>query len=307
MRRGLVASWLSAVVVTATLLGPSAASASPTSPTAAPLGCGPGIWAAAIRSDNVFVTRNADPFSSPPQDRAFGTVSSPFPIQALSNSVFDDDLFSPPGYWRNYAYATTANSLEFIDARNDFGTNSATVTRLANRWAGFRQLVWAGFSGYLPSDQLYGLNTNGYLYRYRWSVPDSGFTTAAGRVAGFADIKTMSVVGRTSTYDALLANTYSGQLVLLKIPLSNPMSVTRIVVRTRTWQVFNNLIVVDCMAHDGSTTLLATTPGGTGVVYTLAHLTGPSSGIYPRGQAGGTWTEPFIIQNEFLGWSPNGA
>ena len=309
MRRGLLACSLSAVIVSAGFLGAGSAAASPHPAAAVPAGCG-FINASVIRSDNQFVIRIADPWSAAPQERPFGTLASAPALQSLSNAVYDDDPMGPPVYIRNWAYGTTANTLQFVYAHDENGTLSATMTSLASRWGGFRQLIYAGFMGALPSNQLYGLNANGFLYRYRWPTAELSMTApaSAGRVGGFADIRTMALVGRTSTYDALLANTNSGALVLLKIPLSTPMTVTRIVLRTRTWQVFNHLVVADCMSRDGSTTLLATnTATGKGFVYNLAHLTGPSSGIYPLGSASGTWADPFIIDSTFTDTVPGGA
>lgn len=236
-----------------------------------------------------------------------GEVPGGRSVRSLATGFYHADF----GLKDRYHLGNTSTSLFSLGAHtDDEGNDTIAVTSLGRGWGGFRRLVATGDaveSDHAPN--LYGLHDNGRIYRYRIS-PGTGqqrVLTGAGSVAGFSDLKTITLISVTPSYDALLANTTSGQLVVIKIPNSSTMTATRTVIRSRTWQGFEHLVVADC--HDGWNNVLLGIDHDTSTAYAyaMADLRNSSSAILGHGPVAGSW--PWLVLNSLYeaGLEPEAA
>ncbi|WP_433169408.1 hypothetical protein [Kribbella sp. CA-247076] len=168
-----------------------------------------------------------------------------------------------------------------------------TLTRIGGGWDRFRTLtrsnVTAGDPGF---DRSYALRDDGVLFR--WFVqPVNGRTVwkAAGSHPGFAAVKAVALLSRTSTYDTLLVNTRGGALYTVRIPLASPMRPIVKPVRTRTWQGFESLNVNRCGQY-GSLLLGIDKDTKAGYLYAVGHANGTATVINSLGKVPATFAEP---------------
>ncbi len=151
---------------------------------------------------------------------------------------------------------------------------SASPSLLANRWGGLDQLHGQYDDKRQPM-YLYGFsNKTGTLHRYRSTR--SGVTTA-GKVAGFGNVKGLTLIAQRPKDDVLLANTTTGSLITITVPRTTRMttSVTRL--RDRTWQGFERIVAEPC----GNATVLLAIDDDThrGYVYDIGHARGRATPI----------------------------
>lgn len=296
-----VASVVTVSLATATPV-PTQAAAVPTAAAAAT--CRTEIDALS-RDDRYHSVALTHDVSDPPTVVDYGPVGGTFQTLATGNIDFGDP--AQQIYSETWHFGTT-NSLYLVRAHHDLITNERSVSAqlVASRWGGFRRLVHSGQLGE-RTNTLYGLHTNGSLYRYQVTWDSSGTPSVAGygNVTGFGDLRTMTLISHTSSYDALLANTTTGQLIMIKIPATPTMQATSTVIRARTWGGLDQFAIGVC----NSGTMLVATNSATGAAYgyQLAFLNGTSTPITSLGQLQGTWPYDILTNSFEIGVSPNGA
>lgn len=299
----VLATAAAASVISAALMGVSGTQ--PAQSAATSWSCG--VAVGAVDAGGHYRRLVVDDVSDAPGMADFGVAPVSTPLRALATGTFDADPSIPDLAWQEvFHFGTTTNALVQVTARIDQEGRTLGAQVLATRWGGFRRLVFAGMST-LPTDYLYGLHDNGTLNRYRITWNDGVPSAAsAGRLSGYGDLKTIALVGRTSSYDALLANTVSGQLVVIKIPTRSTMSATRTVIRNRTWQGFEHLAVETCA--DGTSSLLGVdSDTGAAYAYSMEFLRGPGSSIAGLGRVGGSWKYGVLSGVTALASHPRGA
>ncbi|RIQ28191.1 hypothetical protein [Jiangella rhizosphaerae] len=232
-----------------------------------------------------------------PEVTDFGAVSGLTSIRSLATGSFDADTMIPEESFQETTHLGTGTNVIFrLVARADNDGVRATAENLASRWGGFRRTVMA--SSLLPNSYLYALHDSGYLYRYlATSGPYGPAPTAAGRVAGFGTVRDITLIGRTPQYDALLANTTTGRLILVKIPTTARMTATTTTIRSRTWQVFDHLAIGNCSdASGGTVTTLIGVNSATGEAYAyrMGFVRDASTPIQSLGRLAGTWRYPTL-------------
>jgi hypothetical protein len=148
---------------------------------------------------------------------------------------------------------------------------------LGGGWGGFTALTSSNYyvSGTTrPHLFLYGLHTNGSLYRYSVNGP-TGPVSSYGSAAGYGSFKTITVISETLGYDTLLATTKAGALWTIHVPVTAPLKGTLKAVRTTGFKQYDKLVASRC----GSSTLL------TGFDNTAKTLT-----VYAMSKANGSKT-----------------
>ncbi|MFI5730142.1 hypothetical protein ACIA49_08495 [Kribbella sp. NPDC051587] len=158
-------------------------------------------------------------------------------------------------------------------------------TKVGINWDKFSMIEesWAGLSS-SSRNARYGLRNDGVLFR--WT---NGFQTVAS-AAGFSDIKAMTLISQTATYDTFLATTKAGVLETIRIPSTAPLKPVVKTVRGSTWQGFETLVANSC----GTGTLLTAIDKDTNsaYVYSIGHATGTTTPITNLGKVSGTFADP---------------
>lgn len=206
--------------------------------------------------------------------------------------------------------ATGTNVVFNLTARADVDGRRASSENLASRWGGFRRTVFAG--SMLPRSYLYALHDNGNLNRYLVTTPGGRpAMTRAGQDAGFGAVRAMTLIGRTPQCDAILANTTTGRLILIKIPTTTAMTASVTIIRACTWQNFDQLVTGNCynpVTGSNVTTLIGTnSTTGEAYIYQMGFLTGAQTPIRGLGRLAGTWHYDILAGVVMLGAHPHGA
>ncbi|WP_432880937.1 hypothetical protein ACQPYH_36285 [Kribbella sp. CA-245084] len=99
------------------------------------------------------------------------------------------------------------------------GTHRVTATKLGSGWTSFKAIATSNYGAPAKPTHafLYGLNSNGNLYRY--AANGTGYRSF-GSFGGFKSFKTMAVLSETQTYDTLLMTTTAGALYTIHIPVT---------------------------------------------------------------------------------------
>lgn len=237
--------------------------------------------------------------SRAPSVTDFGAVAGLTSIRSLATGSLDADSSTPEESYQETTHLGTGTNVIFqLVARGDAAGTRATAQNLASRWGGFRRTVLA--SSLLPNHYLYGLHDNGSLYRYRVTYETGSnrpALTSAGQAPGFGTVRDITLIGRTPQYDALLANTTTGRLILVKIPVSSTMTATTTTIRSRTWQGFDHLAIGSCTDPAGGvvTTLIGTNSStGEAYAYRMGFLRDATTPIAGLGRLAGTWRYPTL-------------
>jgi hypothetical protein len=133
------------------------------------------------------------------------------------------------------------------------------------------------------TQRLYGLRDDGTLYR--WTITGTAYRSAS--YPGFAGVKAMTLLSRTSTYDTLLMTMRNGALYTVHIPLTTPMRPVLKVVRSSTWQGFETLMASRCGQY-GTLLLGIDKDTGSGYLYAVGHANGTATVIQSIGKVPGT-------------------
>lgn len=298
-----------AIALAAAGLAP-AGTAAPAAASGVPIDCP--VSMASVDSDGHYrAIRVSGTTSRAPSVTDFGAVTGLTSVRSLATGSLDADSSTPAESYHETTHLGTGTNVIFqLVARGDAAGTRATAQNLASRWGGFRRTVLA--SSLLPHHYLYGLHDNGSLYRYRVTYGSGGHPslTSAGHVPGFGTVRDITLIGRTPQYDALLANTTDGRLILVKIPVTTTMTAATTTIRARTWQGFDHLAVGSCTNPAGGvvTTLIGTNSStGAAYAYRMGFLRDATTPIEGLGRLAGTWRYPTLAAVFDATTHPRGA
>jgi hypothetical protein len=158
-------------------------------------------------------------------------------------------------------------------------TPTVRATKLGSGWSGFNQITDSNYVyGARQHYFLYGLHTNGSLYRYTVASAPRAY----GSAPGFSSVKAITLIAETPTYDTLLVNTRGGALYTVRVPVTAPMKPIVTQVRATGFGSYESLVAQRCGA---SSTLLTAfdTDTNLGTVFAVGRTTGPTTPIKSYG------------------------
>jgi hypothetical protein len=162
------------------------------------------------------------------------------------------------------------------------GVWSSTFKKVGTGWTSFKSISTSNYSVAGPTHAyLYGLNTNGSLYRYQ--IVGAGFR-ALGPLPGFKGFKAMTVISETATYDTLLMTTNAGALWSVHIPVAAGAKPVLKLIRSSGWADYESLVVQGCGTRGGS--LIAAVDNNTqsGTLYAMSKANGAATAITSYGK-----------------------
>ncbi|MFI7068387.1 hypothetical protein ACIBL3_45890 [Kribbella sp. NPDC050124] len=157
-----------------------------------------------------------------------------------------------------------------------------SAVKVGTGWSGFGKIVLSNYvQGTKPHSYLYGLHSNGSLYRY--TMTSAGIRNW-GSAPGFGSVKNVTLIAETATYDTLLVSTFGGSLYTVRVPLTAPMKPVVKKVRSTGWVKYQALIAQRCGA---TSTLLAAIDYNARTVslFAVSRATGESTIIKGLGTA----------------------
>lgn len=174
-------------------------------------------------------------------------------------------------------------STYFASASGDLDPEAGppTLTRVGGGWANYTAFDvsrWANSTSHRTS--AYAVRNDGVLSR--WTIDDNGAWRNRWSYAGLKGVKSIAVISKTATYDTLLANTVTGVLKTIRIPVSTSLRPVIKTVRSGTWQGFESLIATKC-GTSGTLLLGIDKDLQKGYLYAVGHATGTSTVIQSIG------------------------
>ncbi|MFD7154614.1 hypothetical protein ACFV9C_08455 [Kribbella sp. NPDC059898] len=164
----------------------------------------------------------------------------------------------------------------------DTYTWSPTFKKVGSGWTSFKSIATSNFSVAAPRHAyLYGLNTNGSLYRYQ--IVGAGFRSL-GPIAGFKGFKTMTVISETATYDTLLMTTNAGALWTAHIPVAAGAKPVMKQIRSTGWSTYESLVVQSCGTRGGSLLVAIDNDTQSGYQFALSKANGAATAITSYGK-----------------------
>jgi hypothetical protein len=208
-----------------------------------------------------------------------------------SEWVWDDDFGDETALTGNIV---NGGALYDVALRAEKGTDgtvkSKQLTRIGGGWDQFHTLTRSRSAD--GPERAYAVRNDGTLFR--WNVGEANgkpVWRAAGSAPGFAAVKTVALLSRTSTYDTLLATTRGGALYTIHLPLTSPLKPVVKQVRSRTWQGFETLLTSRCGQY-GTLLLGVDKDTGNGYLYAVGHANGTATVINSLGKVPATFDEP---------------
>ncbi|GAA1608164.1 hypothetical protein GCM10009789_73260 [Kribbella sancticallisti] len=167
----------------------------------------------------------------------------------------------------------------------DNGTTRPTFARIGSGWTSFKSIATSNYSVAQPRHSyLYGLNTNGNLYRYAQS---GGGFRSLGSFAGFRGFKTMTVISETATYDTLLMTTNAGALYTIRIPVTATAKPVVKLIRSSGFAAYESLAVQGCGTRGGSLVVGVDHDTDTGYQYAFSKMNGTATAMSSYGRVPG--------------------
>jgi hypothetical protein len=165
----------------------------------------------------------------------------------------------------------------------DSGEPKTTTAKIGSGWASFKAIATSNYQVAAPSHSyLYGLNTNGKVYRY--SKTKTGYK-ALGNFAGFASFKAMTVISETPTYDTLLMTTKAGALYTIHIPITATAKPVVKLIRSTGWSTYESLVTQGCGTRGGTLVLGVDHDTDSGYQYAFSKAKGTATAITSYGKA----------------------
>jgi hypothetical protein len=162
------------------------------------------------------------------------------------------------------------------------GVPKATFKKVGSGWTSFKSIATSNYSVAQPRHAyLYGLNTNGNLYRY--AQINGGFK-ALGSFGGFRGFKAMTVISETATYDTLLMTTNAGALYTIRIPVTASAKPVVKLIRSSGWSAFESLVAHSCGDRGGSLIVGVDHNTDSGYQYAFSHAIGSKTAITSYGK-----------------------
>ncbi|MDX2972576.1 hypothetical protein PWY87_22185 [Kribbella solani] len=160
-----------------------------------------------------------------------------------------------------------------------------TFKKVGSGWSSFKSIATSNYSVAGPRHQyLYGLNTNGSLYRY--AIAGAGFK-ALGPLPGFRGFKAMTVVSETATYDTLLMTTNAGALYTVHIPVAAGAKPVLKLIRSSGWSAYESLVVQGCGTRGGSLIVAVDHDTKAGYQFAMSKANGSKTAITSYGKIPG--------------------
>ena len=157
-----------------------------------------------------------------------------------------------------------------------------TFKRVGSGWTNFKSISTSNYSVALPRHAyLYGLNTNGSLYRY--AIVGSGFK-ALGSFPGFRGFKAMTVVAETPTYDTLLMTTNAGALYTIRIPIAASTKPVVKLVRSSGFAAYESLATQGCGTRGGTLLVGVDHDTDSGYQYAFSKFNGTATAMTAYGK-----------------------
>ena len=165
------------------------------------------------------------------------------------------------------------------------GVIRPTFKRVGSGWTSFKSIATSNYSVAQPRHAyLYGLNTNGNLYRY--AQVNGGFK-ALGSFAGFRGFKTMTVISETATYDTLLMTTNAGALYTIRIPVTATAKPVVKLIRSSGFAAYESLVVQGCGIRGGSLVVGVDHDTDTGYQFAFSKMNGTATAMTAYGRIPG--------------------
>ncbi|TCC11157.1 hypothetical protein [Kribbella soli] len=162
------------------------------------------------------------------------------------------------------------------------GTWAPTFKKVGPGWTTFKSIATSNYSVGSPRHAyLYGLNTNGSLYRYQ--MVGTGFR-GLGPIAGFRGFKAMTVISENATYDTLLMTTNAGALWTAHIPVAAGAKPVMKLIRSSGWSAYESLVVQGCGTRGGSLIVAVDHDTQSGYQYAMSKANGAATAITSYGK-----------------------
>ncbi|MFI7060775.1 hypothetical protein ACIBL3_07330 [Kribbella sp. NPDC050124] len=169
----------------------------------------------------------------------------------------------------------------------DEGNPVPTFKKVGPGWSTFKAISTSNYSVTLPRHAyLYGLNTNGSLYRYQ--MIGTGFRSL-GPLPGFRGFKAMTVISETATYDTLLMTTTAGALYSVRIPVAAGAKPVLKLIRSSGWAAYESLVVEGCGTRGGSLVAGVDHNTQSGYLYAMSKANGAATAITSYGKIPGVF------------------
>jgi hypothetical protein len=151
--------------------------------------------------------------------------------------------------------------------------------RLGTGWSSFSALASSraiNSAGNVDHMFLYGLNTNGTLYRYSINGT-TGPVSAAGSALGYKSFKQITVIAENPSYDTLLATTKTGALYTITLPITRTLKGTLAAVRTTGFAQYHQIVAERCGNNGGTLLTGFDNVKNTATVYALSRAKGAAT------------------------------
>jgi hypothetical protein len=157
-----------------------------------------------------------------------------------------------------------------------------TTAKIGSGWGAFKTIATSNYSIVAPRHaNLYGLNTNGSVYRY---VKNGAGYKTFGSFLGFKSFKAMTVISETATYDTLLMTTNAGALYTIRIPLAAGSKPVVKLIRSSGFAAYESLVVQGCGTSGGSLVVGVDNDTDSGYQYAFGHANGTATAITAYGK-----------------------
>jgi hypothetical protein len=158
----------------------------------------------------------------------------------------------------------------------------STAVRVGTGWGTFKSIATSNYplKGSRPA-YLYGLNSNGNLYRY---APSGSGYRSAGSFAGFRGFKAMTMISEERTYDTLLMTTTAGALYTIHIPTTAGAKPVVKLIRKSGWASFESLAVNKCGVNGASVIIAVDHDTQTGYQYGFSKFNGTATAMTSYGK-----------------------
>ncbi|MEU8226286.1 hypothetical protein [Kribbella sp. NPDC048915] len=157
-----------------------------------------------------------------------------------------------------------------------------TFKKVGPGWTSFKAIATSNYSVAQPRHAyLYGLNTNGSLYRYQ--MVGSSFRSL-GPLPGFRGFKAMTVLSETATYDTLLMTTTAGALWTAHIPIAPGAKPVMRLIRSSGFAAYESIVVEGCGTRGGSLVTGVDHDTKTGYLYAMSKANGTATAITSYGR-----------------------
>jgi hypothetical protein len=156
-----------------------------------------------------------------------------------------------------------------------------TFKKVGTGWSSFKSIATSNYSVAQPRHAyLYGLNTNGSLYRYQ--IVGAGFK-ALGPLPGFRGFKAMTVVSESATYDTLLMSTNAGALYTVHIPIAAGAKPVLKLVRSTGFAAYESLVAQGCGTRGGTLVVAVDHNSQTADQYAFSKFNGAATAVTKYG------------------------